>query len=87
MMTHILLVEDDDRVRLILSTMLQLNGYEVTEAINGADGLERFRERPTDIVLCDLLMPVTNGLELIRAFDLDFPAIPVIAMSGSRQQG
>jgi CheY-like chemotaxis protein len=86
-MTHILLVEDEAKVRFILSTMLQLNGYEVTEAVNGADGLERFRQRPADIVICDLLMPVTNGLELIRAFALDFPAIPVIAMSGYRQQG
>ncbi len=86
-MTRILLVDDDANVRSILSTTLRFNGYEVVEATNGAHGLERFRERPTDIVLCDLLMPVTNGLELIRAFGLDFPAIPVIAMSGSRQQG
>jgi CheY-like chemotaxis protein len=87
MMTRILLVDDDANVRSILSTTLRISGYEVVEATNGADGVKRFRERPTDVVLCDLLMPVTNGLELIRVFGLDFPAIPVIAMSGSRQQG
>ncbi len=86
-MTRILLVDDDAKVRPLLSSMLQLSGYEVVEASNGADGLQRFREAPAEIVLCDLAMPVTDGLEMIRGFGRDFPEIPVIAMSGSGEHG
>ena len=85
--TRILLVDDDAKVRPLLSSMLQLSGYEVVEASNGADGLQRFRELSAEIVLCDLAMPVTDGLEMIREFGRDFPGIPVIAMSGSGEHG
>jgi len=79
------LVDDDAMVRPILSSMLQLSGYEVIEASNDADGLQRFQQHPADLVLCDLLMPGTNSLEMTRAFDLDSLAIPIVAMSGSSQ--
>ncbi len=86
-MTRILLVDDDAGARRLLSSMLQLSGYEVMEASSGANGLRCFRERPADIVLCDLLMTGTDGPDMIRELGRDFPAVPVIAMSSGPQKG
>ena len=57
-------------------------GYEVTEAINGRQGLELYRQRPTDLVITDILMPELNGLEMLLALTREFIHAKVIAISG-----
>ncbi|MCZ6632774.1 MAG: response regulator [bacterium] len=57
-------------------------GYEVVEASNAEDGLERFREDPVDLVVTDIFMPERGGLEVIRELRRDFPALKIIAISG-----
>ena len=61
-----LVVDDSTAVRLYLRKILVLCGFEVVEARNGGEGLERIREYPMDLVLLDWNMPVMNGLELLR---------------------
>ena len=80
----ILLVEDDQLIRETLAVCLRSEGYDVSEAANGSEGLERLREtRSTGLVLLDLMMPTMTGWEFLaaKATDSLIADIPVIVMS------
>ena len=78
---HILVIEDHDDTRDVLDILLRTEGYEVTLASDGQDGLEKYRQRPADIVLVDVFMPRKNGVDTIRELVRDFPDALCIAMS------
>jgi two-component system chemotaxis response regulator CheY len=61
-----LVVDDSTAVRLYLRKILEPCGFEVVDAKNGREGLDRVREQPVDLVLLDWSMPVMNGLELLQ---------------------
>jgi PAS domain S-box-containing protein len=78
----ILIVDDEELIRLNLRALLEDLGYLVSEAANGREGLDAFdRERP-DLVLADLRMPVMDGLSMIAALREKSPETPVIVISG-----
>ena len=62
----ILIVEDDAVFRDLLTTILDKAGHTVAFAVDGGEGLRRIQRERFDLVLCDLKMPVRNGLELFR---------------------
>ncbi len=66
----------------MLSEVLQKNGYEVVQARNGRECLSAIRRCRPDVVITDLLMPETEGLELIRQLKREFAGIRIIAISG-----
>ena len=80
---HVLVVEDDEMMRLILRRILEDEGYVVTEAANGLEALERLRSAIPGAVLLDLLMPVMDGFEFFAAMHAE-PAwrdIPVLVIT------
>ncbi len=82
-MRQVLVVEDDAATRQLLASCLQLEGYSVETATNGAEGLEHMRQRRPCVVLLDLMMPVMNGEQFRRA-QLQDPAlaqVPVVCIS------
>jgi CheY-like chemotaxis protein len=79
---RILLVEDDDAVRVMLRKMLVSAGYEVEEASNGDVALTAYRRQACDLVITDLVMPAKDGLELIIDLRRLDPVAKIIAMSG-----
>ena len=81
-MATILLFDDEESVRALLRSVLEAAGYEVTEAANGRQGLERYRQRPTDLVITDIAMPELNGLDMILELMHEFLHTKVIAISG-----
>jgi len=81
-MAHILVIEDDDSVRKALGQTLGRLGHEVSSAANGRDGLSRAQERLPDLVITDLIMPDTEGLETIIELRRRTPQIRIIAISG-----
>lgn len=79
----ILIVDDEELIRLNLRALLEDLGYRVAEAVDGLDGLDAFdRERP-DLVMADLRMPVMDGLSMIAALRDKSPETPVIVVSGA----
>ena len=78
---HVLVIEDHDDTRDVLDMLLRTEGYEVTLAVDGEDGLEKYRQRPADIVLIDVFMPRKNGIDTIRELMRDFPDAVCVAMS------
>lgn len=81
-MAHILIIEDEQTIRTVIRRALVLAGYEVTEAFDGEDGMELFRESPADLVVTDLQMPRKDGLQVIRELRADFPDVKIIAITG-----
>jgi len=81
-MAHILVIDDDSDVRVVVQDMLEAAGHEVTFAANGRDGFEANRRRPADLVVTDIFMPNQEGFETIRDLKREFPAVKIIVMSG-----
>lgn len=82
-MPRILLVEDNEMNRDMLSRRLERKGYTVTCAVDGQQGLERARAERPDLILMDLSLPVLDGWEATRRLkaDPDLCRIPVIALT------
>ncbi|MFH1542221.1 MAG: response regulator [bacterium] len=81
---HILVIDDQESMRSITKSMLETEGYKVTEAEDGAEGLELFQEDPADfdLVLADVNMPKMDGFELLKAIKEEHLEIPVILLTG-----
>ena len=83
-MARILVVDDDNTIRLLLRSMLERRGHSVVEAENGAEGLQYYRTAPADLVITDIQMPVMDGLQMIKELRGDFPTAKIIAISGEK---
>jgi two-component system, response regulator, stage 0 sporulation protein F len=81
-MATILIIDDEEMMRVLLRSTLKGAGYEVVEAANGRQGLELYRRSPTDLVITDILMPEMNGLDMILELTRYFLDAKVIAISG-----
>lgn len=81
-MPRILIIDDEEDLRLILREALEYVGYEVVEAGNGDEGLQHYRETPADVIITDMVMPGKGGLETIGALQREDPHVKIIAMSG-----
>lgn len=79
----ILVIDDQQSVRMILKRALEDAGYQVAEAANGRQGLDLFQATPADLVITDIAMPEMNGLELILELTRAFLDVTVIATSGA----
>ena len=64
-MKKILVIDDDDLVRNVMTKMLERAGFEVTTATNGREGVESYHNSPADLVITDLIMPEQDGIETI----------------------
>jgi DNA-binding response OmpR family regulator len=81
-MSHILVIDDDIDLRVIMQEALQAAGYEVSMAADGAQGIALQRKQPASLLITDIFMPNKEGIETIRDFREEFPNVPIIAMSG-----
>ena len=80
----ILVAEDEDLVRRLLTTTLTSGGYSVLEARNGVEALEVCEQigASVDLLVTDVVMPKMTGLELARRLAVDHPALKVLCISG-----
>ncbi|MBF0126304.1 MAG: response regulator [Magnetococcales bacterium] len=81
-MAHILVIDDDDLVRLYLLTVLSNAGHTVQETDSGQNCLEQIARNHIDLIITDIFMPNMDGLELLAVLDKLHPTNKVIAMSG-----
>ena len=82
-MARILLVEDQEMNRDMLSRRLRKRGYEVAIAVDGAEGVEKARSEAPDLILMDMSLPVMDGWEATRTLKADGAtrSIPVVALT------
>lgn len=88
-MNKILLVEDNEDNRDMLSRRLERKGYSVVTAVDGADGVETARREQPDLILMDMSLPVLDGWEASRQIKADttLQAIPLIALTAHAMAG
>ena len=81
-MAHILIIDDDELIRITLHNILERAGYETTLATNGQDGLTKFNARPADLIILDMILPEKGGIEVFTEFRQAQPDVRIIAISG-----
>ena len=86
-MANILIIDDEPQIRLLLRNIFESEGYSVTEASDGNEGLTLYDDNKVDLILMDLYMPDKEGLETINELKKAYPEIKIIAMSGGGGQG
>lgn len=88
-MTRILLVEDDEKNRDMLTKRLRRKGFEVATAADGAEACARVAAEPPDLILMDMLMPVMDGYEATQRLKAQpvTQAIPIIGLTANAMVG
>ena len=83
-MPQILIIEDEAAIRRVLSKILreESDSYNVDEAEDGLEGIEKIKKTDFDLVLCDIKMPKMDGVEVLEAIKKIKPEIPVVMISG-----
>jgi len=87
--TKVLLVEDNEMNRDMLSRRLERRGFEVVIAVDGAEGVAKSKSESPDIILMDMSLPVMNGWEATRAIKAAAATahVPVIALTAHSMPG
>lgn len=88
MAKNILIIEDDRFLRELITQKLVKEGYEISEAIDGEEGIKKIKEKKPDLILLDLILPEIDGFEVLSKMRED-PAlaqIPVIILSNLGQK-
>jgi CheY-like chemotaxis protein len=80
---RILVIDDDDAVRVAIRTILDFEGHYAVLARDGRQGLEALDEGMFDLLIVDIFMPGMDGFETIRFVRQQKPGIPIIVISGA----
>lgn len=83
----ILIVDDDDPVRVMLARLLRTQGYRVLQASHAREARAVLERQRPDLVISDIVMPGESGIELRREIARVWPGLPVILLSGYSTDG
>src|SRR4051794_15537621 len=81
-MARILVVDDDQAIRTVTKTVLEMNGHEAVLVEDGRAGLRKIEDESYDLLIVDIFMPGMDGLETIRLVNERKPGLPIIVISG-----
>ena len=81
-MKRILVVDDEEQIRDLLTRMLELEGFAVDTAEDGEVGMKMLTDISYDLIIIDMIMPVKDGLKLIMELVRDYPEQRILAISG-----
>jgi len=83
---HILIVEDEQKIRTALTDFLEFHGFKVTEAVDGLEAERTVAKRRFDLILLDLMLPKISGEQLCTKWRRDGMQIPIIMLTAKGQQ-
>jgi two-component system response regulator MprA len=86
-MPTVLVIDDEPAVGEAMRRVLEREGFTVTVASGGPDGVRAFESAPADVVITDIIMPKTHGIDVIRAIRSRQATTRIIAMSGGGNFG
>ncbi|HWN82685.1 MAG TPA: sigma-54 dependent transcriptional regulator [Candidatus Udaeobacter sp.] len=78
----VLVVDDEAHIRESLEKTLVKEGWSVLQAASGQEGLDQLRQQPINVAVCDLRMPITDGIQFLKAAQVMSPETAVIVMTG-----
>jgi two-component system chemotaxis response regulator CheY len=79
----VMIVDDHATIRRMLRAVFEAEHLEVSDAVDGADGVRKAQEIKPDLIILDLAMPVMNGLEAARALKLLMPLVPLLLFTNN----
>jgi two-component system, cell cycle response regulator CpdR len=87
-MPRVLIVDDEEAMRLLVARAIAMDGHEITTASDGAEALEILdrAHSPFDLMLTDIQMPVMDGIALALSAARDFPETTILLMTGYAEQ-
>lgn len=80
-MNRLLIIDDEEKLRSLLSRLLEDEGFDVIQASDGKSGLKKLSSAEVDVVICDMKLPGENGLEILDKIRKENPAIEVILLT------
>lgn len=85
---HILIIDDEEMYRSVITMTLESMGYHVAEAVNGLEGWEAIAKKIPDLILCDVNMPVMNGYALLSKLKEvpEYAGIPFLFLTGNTEK-
>lgn len=86
-MARVVVVDDEPDIGEVIRRVLERAGFEATVVNNAASALQVIAEQAPEIVITDVIMPKTNGVELIKRLRAEHPRVRVIAISGGGSFG
>ena len=81
-MARILIVDDDDSIRILMKEMLQDAEHSIFEATNGSEAKQTLMKEKIDLIVTDLVMPEKSGIDLILELKDSHSSVPIVAVSG-----
>ncbi len=87
-MSRVLIVDDEDSMRMLVARAIAMDGHDITTASDGADALEILgnTDGAFDLLLTDIQMPVMDGIALALTAARDFPDLTILLMTGYAEQ-
>ena len=82
MQGKLLIVDDEEEIRSALSRHFRFKGYSVLTAGNGSEALAVMSSNNIDVVISDIVMPIMDGVDLLRALRNDYPMVRTIMITG-----
>lgn len=86
-MTRVIIIDDEEDVRIVLKEIFVRAGFDVAVASDGTEGLNLIRETGADLVITDIIMPGIDGVETAYDIRMEFPHTKIIVMSGGGNTG
>ena len=81
-MTRVIIIDDEEDIRIVLKEIFVRAGFDVAVASSGDEGLNLLREQGADLVITDIIMPGSDGVETAYDIRMEFPNTKIIVMSG-----
>lgn len=79
---RVLVVDDEDDLRVLLSQQINIAGYDVSSAADGEEAINIIKKNSFDVVLLDINMPKVNGIEVLKFIHKNYPSIKAVMLTG-----
>lgn len=81
-MPRILIIDDEEMIRIMLKDMLESEGYDIVEASDGQSGIDQHIRQQFDLIITDIMMPEKDGFETIAELKRTHPNAKIVALTG-----
>lgn len=85
-MANVLVVDDEESVRALVSRALSMHGHVITTAVDGSNALEKLNAQEFDLLLTDIVMPMMDGITLALKVSSDWPQTRILMMTGYAEE-
>jgi len=82
-MPSVLVIEDDNNMRVFICKVLESAGFTVRDAADGLEGMTSFRDDPSDLLITDIFLPGESGISVITKLRRDYPDLKILAISAA----